>query len=432
MKIVFIKVALFLGLLSYVNASSFQKKADIKDDDLIDKFYLGKSFFRIPWVEAPSATTARDGLGPFFNANTCTSCHIKNAKGIALGENDYIGRGLIVKISVPQTSKKTKIEETEGFIPDSNYGGQIQINSVHGVPIEAIMKIKDTHKTFVYPDGKKVVLSKPNVIFEKLNYGKLPKNINISLRYSPALIGMGAIDKIKDEDILKYEDEFDTNQNGISGKANWVYSKKDLSIKLGKFNHKASMPSLIEQIALAANEDMGLTNAFYETKSCTKNQKECLNAPRGRDIDLPFERLDAIRTYLSYLQIPNIKVKQKQGEELFHQIGCISCHRPSYVVDEKRITPYSDFLLHDLGKEMGDGRSEFSASGDEWRTMPLWGISINKQILKDKVRFLHDGRARNVEEAILWHGGEAQEIKNKFVHLEKEKREKIIQFLEEL
>lgn len=418
-----------MGLSLY---SSSIITTDIKDDELLDKFYLGRSFFTIPWVEAPSATTARDGLGPLFNANTCTTCHIKNTKGRNISTNSYINRSLIVKLSIPRNGEKSEFEKTNGFLIEPKYGSQIQISAVFGVKEEAKIRVEFDKKQVTYPDGKVVKLTKPRMIFEELNYGEFHKNTNISPRYTPSLFGMGLIEKIKDEDILAYENLERLRKYGIKGKANIVFSKLHQKMKLGKFNHKASMASLIEQSALAANEDMGLTNPFYTQNNCTKFQKDCMNAPEPRDlIDINYERLEAISVFLANLKMPKSKPEPK-GKKLFSQVGCVNCHRDNFIVENKQIKPYSDFLLHDMGSEFDDGRAEFKAKASQWRTIPLWGMRKVRNILKDDVRFLHDGRAKSVEEAILWHDGEARAIRDTFMNLKESQRKLLIKFVENL
>jgi CxxC motif-containing protein (DUF1111 family) len=247
---------------------------------------------------------------------------------------------------------------------------------------------------------------------------------------------MGLITLISDEDILKNVDENDANKDGISGRANWVYSNLTKKEELGKYTWKASVASLKEQVAGAASNDMGLTTSIFPNENCTSFQKECNEAPKAKDIiDLPDERLDAVTYYLKNIKTytPKITKEYKEGLEIFEQISCSKCHISSF--DTKKgfkVFPYSDFLLHDMGEELSDGRVEFKANQNEWRTAPLWGLALHEKINKEKPRLLHDGRARSFQEAILWHGGEAIKAKENYMNLPKEKREKLLKFLEEL
>lgn len=427
-------VAIFAIGLFAVN----DKPVDGLNDEEFDKFMLGRSFFTIPWVEAPSVTTARDGLGPLFNANSCISCHPSNGRGVLFNKNGFVSRSLIAKLSIKSNDSKEHQAsfKYKGFVPNEIYGGQLSINAIHGIDFEGKIKVDFEELEIIFPDGEKQLLLKPKYSLENLNYGVMSQDTNISYRLAPTLYGMGLIELISNEDILKNVDENDSNNDGISARANYVYSNITKKEELGKYTWKAGVYSLKEQIASAAHNDMGLTTSIFPYENCTSVQKECNNTLKARDkIDLPDERLDAITFYLKNLKAYNPKFTQeyKDGLEIFEQISCAKCHISSF--DTKKgfkVYPYSDFLLHDMGQELSDGKVEFKASEREWRTAPLWGLSLHEKINKEKPRLLHDGRARSFQEAILWHGGEAQNSKENYMNLPKEKREKLLKFLEEL
>ncbi len=450
-KIVFIKslVVIFTTGLFAVNDSSkflssdknnslLLKSIDNLNDDEYDKFILGRSFFTIPWVEAPSATTARDGLGPLFNANSCISCHPSNGRGTLFNKDGFESRALLSKLSIKATASKEHQEflKYRGFIPDTIYGGQLSINAIHGIDFEGRVKVDFDEIEVLFSDGEKQILLKPKYSLENLNYGVISKDTNISYRIAPTLNGMGLIELISDEDILKNVDENDNNSDGISGRANYVYSNITKKEELGKYTWKASVSFLKEQIAAAASNDMGITTSIFPFENCTKAQQKCNDAPKARDkIDLPDDRLDAIDYYLKNIKsyTPKVTKEFEEGLEIFEQISCSKCHVSSFETNKGfKVYPYSDFLLHDMGEDLSDGRSEFKASEDEWRTAPLWGLALHEKINAEKPRLLHDGRARTFQEAILWHGGEAKNAKENYMNLPKEKREKLIKFLEEL
>ncbi|MCV6607405.1 MAG: thiol oxidoreductase, partial [Campylobacterales bacterium] len=355
------------------------KPIDGLNDQELDTFILGKSFFRIPWVEAPSATTARDGLGPLFNANTCITCHPNNGRGTVFNKNGNLSRGYVVRLSIPSNGSKDHKKQLKynGFVGEPTYGGQISINGVFGVPFEARPTLKYEDKIVTYPDGEKVVLKKPIVGLKDLNYGELHKNTSISNRLAPQLVGLGLLDKLTDEQILKNQDIEDKDGDGISGKANIVYSPEFKDFRVGRYTWKASAPTIVHQTAGAANNDMSLTNYLFPNENCTSSQKKCLKAPKGDSriakFDLPKQRVQAISFYLKNLKIPESKIVEKRGEKLFSQIGCGKCHTPKYkLADGNTIRPFTDLLLHDMGDELSDGRDEFLANKNEWRTPPLW------------------------------------------------------------
>lgn len=412
---------------------SFSKSYTNLNNEEIDTFMLGNSFFKIPWVEAPSATTARDGLGPLFDANTCLSCHPNNSQGSVYNKNGKVSRSMVIRLSIPSNNSKEHLSILlkNGFIPDPVYGAQVSINGTRKTPFEGKLQIEYINKYITYADGQTVVLRNPKYSLTNLNYGKLGKNINISIRKAPALVGLGLLEDISDEEILKNVDEFDSNNDGISGRANKVYNIATKSYDIGRYTYKASAPSVIQQSAAAFNNDMGLTSSFFPLDNCTKYQKKCLNAPKARDlIDVSDLRLSAVNFFLTHIKMPKNKNTQTEGKILFSQISCTSCHVSSFTTKKGMIIkPYGDFLLHDMGEALSDGRSEFSATKMEWRTMPLWGIGSYEQTLGKKPDYLHDGRARSIEEAILWHGGEALKAKKDFMSLTKQQRDKIIKFI---
>ncbi len=449
-KIILIKslIATFaIGLFAVDTSGSFLSNDKDKsillkpvsnlNNEQYDKFILGRSFFVIPWVEAPSATTARDGLGPLFNANTCISCHPSNGRGTLFNEN-LAARSLVARLSIDanNSNEHKKLLDTKGFVPEPIYGSQLAINGIHGVDFEGKVKIDFDELNIDFPDGEKQILLKPKYSLENLNYGSLHKDANISYRIAPTLNGIGLIELISNEDILKNIDENDKNNDGISGRANFVYSNITKKYELGKYTHKSSVAFLKEQIAGAASNDMGITTSIFPNENCTKTQKECNDAPKPRDaIDLSDERLDAISYYLKHIKTYSSKQTKeyKEGLGIFEQISCAKCHISSFETKKGfKISPFSDFLVHDMGEDLSDGRVEFGANENEWRTAPLWGLALHEKINKEKPRLLHDGRARSFQEAILWHGGEAKKSKENYMNLPKEQREKLIKFLEEL
>lgn len=425
-------------LSSDKNKSLLLKPYKKMTDEEYDIFMLGKSFFRIPWVESPSATTARDGLGPLFDANTCVSCHPGNGRGTLYSKKGNASRSLVARASIDSNGSELhkKLLINKGFVPEPVYGSQISVNGIHGVLFEGRVDIKFKEVEVVFPDGEIDILLKPLYTLKDLNYGELHEDSNISYRIANSLNGMGLISLISDEDILKNEDVEDKNNDGISGKANWVKSKINGQKELGRFTWKASVSSLKEQVANAANNDMGLTTTLNPHENCTSFQKECLEAPKSKDnIDIPDFRLDAITYYLKSLKTYSAKeTKQyKLGLKIFEKVGCVKCHISSFnTINGQEIKPFSDFLLHDMGEELSDGRVEFEASKSEFRTAPLWGLALHEKINKTKPRLLHDGRARDFQEAILWHGGEARDAKVNYMNLAKNERKRLIEFLKGL
>jgi CxxC motif-containing protein (DUF1111 family) len=413
------------------------------NDTAFDQYILGRSFFTIPWVEAPSATTARDGLGPHFSSNTCVSCHIDNGSAPTISDDNQPLRSLVFKLTQPSKhSLRWLVDNIDtpmhDSVPDPVYGAQVSIRGNGKVTPEAQTKLKvDTHP-FIYPDGQSLTLTTFIPYLDNLAYGPLAKESVISLRQPPILAGLRLIEKVSNQDILEWEDPSDANDDGISGRANWLNAPDQTEKILGRMNWKASAADIVAQTANAAAHDLGLTNPFFPDELCQPAQADCIAAPRGDDtrlgsLDLPMLRLQAIGSFIRDHKAPkSVKLDEQalQGKALFEQVGCTACHRPTLTTtDGVKFHPYSDLLLHDMGEALQDGRPEFLATEREFRTAPLWGVGAR---VRAEHRFLHDARASTPEEAILWHGGEAEKAKTHFIKLNQEQRLALLHFLEQL
>lgn len=411
---------------------AFSQPFDGMDDHETDRFVRGKSFFSVPWVEAPSATSARDGLGPLFSANTCLHCHPRNGAGVAVAEDGKMNRSLVFRLSVPENLNADIVLKT-GFTPEPVYGGQLSMNGNGNVVYEGYPEVSYREQEGSYPDGERYSLRIPTYAISGLQYGPLDPEANIAPHIAPALVGLGLIERIPTEAILQYEDAEDRDKDGISGRANWVHDTLSGTKALGRFTWKAAASSVLNQTANAASNDMGLTSPLYPEENCTPSQTACNEAPKGRHaFDLPQSRLEAITYYLTHLKIPRPRpFEQKaEAEELFERLACSKCHVPGYTTEEGvPIAPFSDFLLHDMGEALSDGHTVFSAGPREFRTPPLWGIGLYAKV-SGEANYLHDGRARSAEEAILWHGGEAEASKKAFQALSKEARRLLLHYLE--
>lgn len=412
------------GYSKDISKTAFSHPVEGLDDAQTDIFVTGRSFFHVPWVEAPSATTARDGLGPLFSANTCAHCHRGNGAGVAVDAEGRLRRDLVLRLAQHDRQR-----------PDPVYGTQLSMNGTHDTPFEGVPEVRYTERRETYLDGRPYTLRVPVYKIAQLQYGPLHKATAVSPRIALALVGLGAIETIPEAAILAREDISDADGDGISGKANRVFDPDTNRTVVGRFTWKASSPTVRFQSANAASNDMGLTSPLFPKENCTAAQTACLNAPKGRHaFDLPAHRLDAITFYVTHLKIPQPRpfADKAAAQRLFAQLACDRCHTPAYTTSEgRRIAPYSDFLLHDMGPALADGVRDGLADGAEWRTPPLWGIGLYRAV-SGEANYLHDGRARSVEEAILWHGGEALGAQRAFMALDARKREMLITFLESL
>jgi CxxC motif-containing protein (DUF1111 family) len=421
-----------------------------------ERFNIGNAIFRKLWVAAPSSTTASDGLGPLYNARGCQNCHLKDGRGHPPAAHwpDEDAISLFLRLSIPPETEEQKRQVAEhrmGSIPDPVYGGQLQNIAIQGHDGEGHMRIDYADVPIALAGGQTVTLRKPAYSIVELGYGPMHPKVMLSPRVAPPMIGLGLIEAIPEAAIRAIADPDDANTDGISGRTNEVWSTIDNRVVLGRFGWKAGTPSIREQSAAAAAGDIGLSNPLIKTPSgdCTAAQTRCLNAPNGNserqaNLELGSEFLDLVTFYSQNLAVPARRgaadATVLRGKALFYRSGCAGCHVPSFTtgaapgqpqLSSQKIWPYSDFLLHDMGEGLADGRPEFGADGREWRTAPLWGVGLT-QIVNGHTFFLHDGRARSIEEAILWHGGEALSSRDAYAALGSAEREALVRFVNSL
>ena len=401
-------------------------------------FRIGNGIFRKVWVSAPASTRSSDGLGPLFNARSCQRCHLKDGRGRppAPGER---AESMILKLSVARGG------------PDPVYGGQLQNFSVQGIRAEGEMTIAYEETPVTLADGETVHLRKPSYGIAGLGYGPPGPGTRLSPRVAPPVIGMGLLEAIPEADILAAADAQDRDGDGISGRPNLAWSDEHKKTMLGRFGWKAAQPTVAQQAAAAFLGDVGIATPLYPDPwgDCTEAQPACRVAPHGGtaeapDIEVEKKMMDLVVFYTRNLAVPARRDVNDPtvlaGKRLFYESGCIACHRPKFVTRRdsigkeqsfQLIWPYTDLLLHDMGEGLADDRPEGEASGREWRTPPLWGIGLTEAV-SGHTLFLHDGRARNLLEAILWHGGEAEESKNRVAAMTKHEREALLAFLRSL
>jgi CxxC motif-containing protein (DUF1111 family) len=299
--------------------------------------------------------------------------------------------------------------------------------------------------------GKVVTLRRPTYSITNLANGPLHPKVMMSPRIAPPMIGLGLVEAIPEADLRANADPDDADKDGVSGRTNEVWSLSEKKVMLGRFGWKAGEPTIIDQSAAAAAGDIGLSNPLmpFPSGDCTAAQTFCLNAPngdseRGGGFELSGELLDLVTFYAKNLAVPARRgpgdATVLKGKALFYNLGCAACHKPSFTTGAAKdqphlsgqlIWPYSDFLLHDMGEGLADGRPEGEADGNEWRTAPLWGVGLT-EVVNGHTFLLHDGRARNAEEAILWHGGEAQKARDGYTKLSEEDREALLKFVNSL
>ena len=416
-------------------------------------FRVGNGIFRKIWVSSPSSTTSSDGLGPLFNARACQRCHLKDGRGRppAAGER---AETMLMRLSIPPQTEAERAalrEHRQATVPEPTYGGQLQNFSIQGIKGEGDITIAYEEVPVALADGETVSLRQPSYGVSGLHYGPLHPETMLSPRVAPPVIGMGLLEAISDGDILAGADPEDRDGDGISGRANTVWSDEHGRPMLGRFGWKAGQPTVSQQAAAAFRGDVGISTPLYPRPhgDCTSAQEACRRAPHGgasaqNTAEASAALVDLLNFYTRNLGVPARRdigdPQVLEGKRLFYDAKCTGCHRPKFVtrrdsIGEEQsfqlIWPYTDLLLHDMGEGLADDRPEGEASGREWRTPPLWGIGLTETV-SGHTFFLHDGRARSLLEAILWHGGEAEAAKERVVSMTREERAALLAFLRSL
>jgi CxxC motif-containing protein (DUF1111 family) len=418
--------------------NAFSQPAPGLDRDSELLFFVGNSFFNQNWVTAPASTEARDGLGPLFNARSCAGCHLRDGRGRPPEHDGELGTGLLVRLSLAEPGGEG------GNSPHLVYGGQLQDQAIAEVPAEGRIQLEYGETVGTLADGSSYSLRTPSYRLRELGYGDLAPDVLVSPRVAPQVIGMGLLEAVPEEVILAGADPGDENGDGISGRPNRVWDQAVGGMALGRFGWKANQPSVRQQVAGAFAGDMGITTSLFPAEECTETQEPCRAAPSGGAPEISDEDLDKVVLYASSLAVPALRdpedAEVARGARIFGEIGCAACHTSTLVTGShptipalsgQTIHPYTDLLLHDMGAGLADGRPDFEASGSEWRTPPLWGIGLVPTVNRHAY-YLHDGRARGVTEAILWHGGEGQASRDRFAALSSDARAALLRFLESL
>ncbi len=392
----------------------------------------GDAEFEAAFVTAPAQVNS--GVGPIFNNNSCIACHPRDGRAPFPNDINQLS-GFFLRSSIEGT------DPHGGPNPVPDFGVQLQNQAVFGHEPEVKFKVIYEEIVETFADGTQVTLKKP-IYSIASSYITMPGNTMLSPRLAPPVFGLGLLEAIPESSILAQEDINDANGDGISGKANYVWDAETQSKKLGRFGWKANTPSVLVQTAGAYVEDMGITNPLFPIESG-------INQSNGQDalIDDPEvtqEILDAVTLYCRTLGVPAPRGIERnsvqRGAAIFEEINCVSCHTPQQKsgnfpgipsISNQTFYPYTDMLLHDMGEDLSDGRPDFEADGNEWKTRPLWGIGLT-QLINGHTDLLHDGRAKSILEAILWHGGEAQKSKEDFKTLSASDRQALLDFVNSL
>jgi CxxC motif-containing protein (DUF1111 family) len=402
------------------------------------RFNFGNRLFNTNWVVAPASVAAFDGLGPTFNRVSCSGCHLRDGRGRPPLEGEQEMLSMLVRVSVAGRDPRG------GPNPHPVYGDQLNDRAIPGIAAEGRVEIRYREVEGRYDDGSRYSLRHPEYAIRDPGYGPIGEETFLSPRVAPHVIGMGLLEAVDEADIVARADPEDRDRDGISGRANRVWNPFTARTELGRFGWKSNVADVMQQSAGAANGDIGLTSRAFPQQNCPAAQIACAAAPGGGEPELSDEFLDKLVFYLRTLAVPARRgvrdAQVVQGEAQFHRAGCADCHTPHLrtsavaqpaLLAAQDFAPFTDLLLHDMGDALADGRSDFLADGREWRTAPLWGLGLVPTVNGHSF-YLHDGRARSLEEAVLWHGGEAADAQRRFLAMSRQERDALLAFLSSL
>lgn len=429
------------GGVAQTGKNAFSLPSKLLNDAQQTDFFVGNSFFKKPWVESPSSTTARDGLGPHFIASSCAACHTADGRGdlplMERGVNVEQPMGLLMRLSVLGAHGEQ--------LPEPTYGEQFNNQAVQGVKPEGEVRIAYQELAGQFPDGESYSLRQPTYAFKNLNYGAMQPNTLVSPRLAPQMIGLGLLEAIDEADVLANR-EMQTRLGFTAGTPNYVLDALSGQKILGRLGWKANVPSIAHQTAGAFRGDIGITSTAFKHQDCMPSQTDCREAVSGGDeqgVEISDAILRQVILYSQTLAVPEQRDSKSpltlRGKKLFEDALCVACHVAQYTtgqspiaaLSKQKISPFTDLLLHDMGEGLADHRPDGLANGNQWRTPPLWGIGLLKEV-NGYAFYLHDGRARNLTEAILWHGGDAQKSRDVFVNMSAEDRKALLYFLNTL
>jgi len=423
--------ALSGGAMTVFDATSgaFSSPAPNLSAQRLDEHADGDAQFEATFVTGGSVN---GGLGPLYDNTSCRACHIGDGRGRPpLGSEPF--ETMLLRLSVAGQ------DAHGGPNPAPGFGRQLQARAVVGSTAEADPRVSYVEVPGTYGDAQSYSLRRPTYVLNT-PYTTPPAGLLVSPRVAPAVFGLGLLEAVTDADILSRVDPTDANRDSVRGKANYVYDPTTGMTSLGRFGWKAGAANLLQQTVGAYNEDIGVTSSHLSAENCEGQAAECAaHAP-----DVTDEVTDLVALYVRTLGVPARRsvgdATTTHGEELFQSLGCAACHVATLHTGtapetpeaaNQTIHPYTDLLLHDMGPDLADDRPDFLASGREWRTAPLWGIGLT-MVVNGHELFLHDGRARGLAEAILWHGGEAQPARERFRTLSATDRTALLTFLRSL
>lgn len=426
------ELALAGGAMTVFDATStaFKSPAPNLSQESFDRHVAGDAQFEATFVSAPAPVNP--GLGPVFDNTACGNCHINDGRGLAPAPGQP-SPSLLFRTSLAGT------DEHGGPVPVPGVGLQMQQRATIGDTPDGSAAVTFEELPGHFDDGTPYSLRRPNF---QLTGGvaPLPGGVLVSPRVAPPVFGIALLEAVSEQTLLVAADPDDRDGDGVSGRANYVWDPITGATEIGRFGWKANSATALQQTGAAYNGDMGVTSSYFPAEPCEGEQPGC----DRHDPEVSDEIVGLVQHYIRTLGVPARRslddAQARRGETVFRDAGCAKCHLPelrtgafSEVAEAANqvIRPYTDLLLHDMGSGLADGRPDFLASGSEWRTAPLWGIGLTA-VVNGHTNFLHDGRARDIMEAVVWHDGEAAGAKTKVLALPAASRDDLLAFLRSL
>ena len=432
--------------ISRTDSKAYSEPAPVLTLKQHQMFVLGRNVFNRKWAAVVSLN-GDWGLGPTFIGTQCSECHVRAGRGGPPAAGQQL-LSMLVRLSIPGEASHGQPR------PDPNYGDQFQNRALQGqsvdlaytlepVPAEAALFLDWREETVSFADGETVSLRQPQLRIEQLAFGALAPGTMTSLRTAPAIFGLGLLDAVSEQTILAMADG--QRAQGLNGRVNRVWDMIGQRTALGRYGWKANQATLQEQIAAAALGDMGLSSRLFPAQNCPPVQEICRRELPGNVPEIINHEIDALELWLRGMAVParrnGADPQVRRGEELFLAARCGACHVPALKtatsfpplpqLANQIFHPYTDLLLHDMGDDLADGRPDFLAGPRDWRTPPLWGIGLSDTVSGSRA-MLHDGRARNATEAVLWHGGEAMPARERFRSMSRADRDALLRFLDSI
>jgi CxxC motif-containing protein (DUF1111 family) len=419
------------GTVANYGPGAFSQPAANLDDEYLARFRIGDVFFTEEWGPAGYSGDERDGLGPTYLASSCAACHPADGRSDAPATPGSVSQPILRFVDGDEMASRLDA-----------YGFQLQTAAIDGVPAEGKLQVSWRELPSAYPDGTPYSLREPIIEVHGEQFGSLDGVVATGVRVGPGLIGLGLLEAIPDSAIGALADPDDHDGDGVSGRVH-VVTTLGGEVAIGRFGHKANVATIADQTAIAYLLDLGVTSPSIPDENCPAPQVACAAAESGGSPEISANRFADVVVYASTLAVPGRPSAGDggvtEGEDIFTGIGCAACHvarwetgeHPIDALANQTIYPYTDLLLHDMGPGLSDGRADGLAGPSEWRTAPLWGLGLVRSV-NASAGFLHDGRARTIEEAVLWHGGEGMRSRDAFVSLSAADRQRVIQFLSSL